>query len=86
MARSIVRAVRGASGTAATLPPLAQHRQRPISAFHTECFDVGAERLREPQAVDGQERDEGVLSRGGQISRYEERAHLVAVQAGVWDS
>ena len=64
------------------LAPFPQHSQGAMAAFHAECRDVGAERLRDPQAVDGQERDEGVLAGGGQPCRYEERANFVAVQAG----
>ncbi len=37
------------------LAPLAQHRQGAMAAFEAERFDVGAESLRDPQAVDGQQ-------------------------------
>ena len=52
-----------------------------MPAFHAERLDVGAEGLRDTQAVDGQQRDEGVLPRRGQAGGHEERADLVAVKA-----
>jgi hypothetical protein len=42
MARSIARAVRGASGTVTTLPPLAGDDQSPVLAFQAQVLDVRA--------------------------------------------
>lgn len=64
MARSTALAVRGASGTVTTLPPLRSYSQGAVASLQAEGFDVGAERLRDPQAVQGEERDEGMLGRG----------------------
>jgi hypothetical protein len=42
MARSIARAVRGASGMVTTLPPLSGDGQRPVPAFQAQVLNVGA--------------------------------------------
>ena len=61
MARSIARAVRGASGNGDDLAALAQDRQGAVPALEAERLDVGAGGLRDPQPVEGQQRDQGVL-------------------------
>jgi hypothetical protein len=44
------------------LAALAQHRQGAMTAFLTEGFDVGADRLRNPQPVQRQQRHQGVVA------------------------
>jgi hypothetical protein len=63
MARSIARAVRGASGMVTTLPPLAGDPERPVPAFQAQLLDVGAGGLGDPQPVQGQQRDQRMLDR-----------------------
>jgi hypothetical protein len=65
MARSTALAVRGASGTVTTLPPL-RSTVTVRWPLHAEGLDVGADRLGDPQAVQREERDEGVLGRGAE--------------------
>ena len=81
MARSIARAVRGASGMTAFLPPLRviARVRCPRSAGR---FDVGAGGLGHPQPVQGEQRERGVLGGGATPGGGEERADFVAVQAG----
>jgi hypothetical protein len=55
MARSMARAVRGASWDGHRLPALAVHDEGPVSALQAELVDVGAEGLRDAQAVEGSE-------------------------------
>jgi len=59
MARSIARAVRGASGMVTTLPPLPDDHQGPVSPLDTQGLDVGRRPLRRPA---------GPLSASGEIS------------------
>jgi hypothetical protein len=82
IARSIARATRGASGMVTTLPPSRSTVSVAVTAREAERFDVGAERLGHAQTNDGQKRDERVLPRRGETGSDEERAHLVAIQAG----
>ena len=62
MARSTARAVRGASGMVTILPPLRMHGQGAVPALEAEAFDVGADRFRDPQPVERQQRDQGVIA------------------------
>ncbi|HEV8625790.1 MAG TPA: hypothetical protein VG034_15130 [Acidimicrobiia bacterium] len=52
MARSTARAVRGAKREGDALAALAGHGEGAVAAFETERFDVGAERLGDPQPVE----------------------------------
>ncbi|HEY7429551.1 MAG TPA: hypothetical protein VH641_02340 [Streptosporangiaceae bacterium] len=54
IARSIARAVRGASGMVTTFA-LARDDQGPVAALQAEVLDVGAGGLRYPQAVEGEQ-------------------------------
>jgi hypothetical protein len=81
MARSIARAVRGERDRD-DLAPLAGDDQGPVPALDAQSLDVGAGGLGHPQPVEGQQRDQGMLGRGAEPGRDEERAELVAVQPG----
>jgi hypothetical protein len=60
MARSIARAVCGASGMVTTLPPL-RVIVSPVAAFQVEVLDVGAGGLGDPQPVQREQRDQRML-------------------------
>ena len=81
MARSIARAVRGASGMVTTLPPLRVITRVRWPALDAEGLDVRAGGLGDPQPVQCQQRDQRVLGRRAEPGRDEQRAELVAVQA-----
>jgi hypothetical protein len=53
-----------------------------MAPLETEGFDLGAERLGDAQAVDGEQRHQRMLTRGGEAGRDEERSDLVAIQPG----
>jgi hypothetical protein len=78
MARSIARAVRGASGMVTTLPPL-RDGQCPVPAFQAQVLDVRAGGLRDPQPVQREQRDQRVLCRRPETGGDEQCAELVAV-------
>ena len=80
MARSIVRAVRGASGIVTTLAALAGDGQRPVPALEAQVLDVGAGGLRDPQPVEREQRDQRVLERRAEPGGDQQGAELVAVQ------
>ena len=82
MARSIARAVRGASGMVTTLPPLRVMARVRWPRSRPRCLDVGAGRLGHPQPVEGQQRDQRMLGRRPEPGGDQQRAELVAVQAG----
>jgi hypothetical protein len=81
MARSIARAVRGASGTTARLPPF-----RMMASVRwprsVPRVDVGAGGFGDPEPVQGEQRDEGVLGwgaePGGDPYMTQERAGFIA--------
>jgi hypothetical protein len=79
MARSIVRAVRGASGRVTTLPPL-----RVMVRVRCHVRGRGARYRRRsprrPQPVQGEQRDQRVPGRRAEASRCQQRAEFVAVQ------
>ena len=71
MARSIARAVRGASGMTTIFPPLRRTVRVRWPRSMTELVDVGAEGFRYPQPVDREQRDQGVLIRRAEPGRDE---------------
>ena len=79
MAKSIARAVCGASGMVTTSPPL-RVIVSPVAAFQIEVLDVGAGGLGDPKAVQGQQRDQRVLGRRAEHGGHQQPAELVAVQ------
>ena len=79
IARSIARAVRGASGMVTTLPPL-RVMVRVRCAFHAQVLDVGAGGLGHPQPVQGEQGDQRMLKRRTQASGDEMGTELVTVQ------
>jgi len=82
MAGSTALAVPGARGTVTTLPPLRSTVRVRWPLSGAERLDVGADRLGGRQAVQGEERDEGVLGRWAEPGGDQERTYLVAVEAG----
>jgi hypothetical protein len=80
MARSIARAVRGASGIVTFFPPFAHDRQGPVAAFDTQGLDVGAGGRGDPQPVQGQQREQRMLGCRPEPGGHQQRADLVAVQ------
>ena len=62
------------------LASFAHHRQRPVAALEPEGLDVGANGFRYTEAVQGEERDEGVLGRCAEARSHQERADLVTVE------
>jgi len=63
MARSIARAVRGASGHGDHLAALAGDDQGAVPALKAQVLDVGGGGLRHPQPVEREQGDQGVLGR-----------------------
>ena len=63
------------------LPPL-RETVRAVATFEAERFDVGAERLGDPQAVEGEKRDQGVVPGRRETGGDQQRAEFVAVKAG----
>jgi hypothetical protein len=62
------------------LAALAQDSEGAVAPLHAESLDVGAERLRDPQAVQGEERDEGVLGCSAEAGGNQQRTFFVAVE------
>jgi hypothetical protein len=62
------------------LAAFAQHRQCPVTAFEAEVVDIDADRLRDPQPVEGEEGHQRVIAGRRQASGDEDGADLVAVQ------
>jgi hypothetical protein len=81
MARSIARAVRGASGPVTTLPPL-RVITRVRWPLDTQRFDVRASGLGDPQPIQRKQRDRRVLRRRAKSGGDQQGADLVAVQPG----
>ena len=63
------------------LATLADDGERPMAPFDAESFDVGADRFGDPEAVEGQQRDQGMLGGGAESGGDQLDADLVAVQA-----
>ena len=80
MARSIARAVRGASGMVTTLPPLRVIDQGPVAALEAQVLDVSAGGLGDPQPVQGEQRDQRMLRGRAEPGGDQQGAELVAVQ------
>jgi hypothetical protein len=53
-----------------------------VSPLEPEVFDVGADGLGDPQPVEGEQANQGVIPRVGQPSGDQQGTDLVAVQAG----
>jgi hypothetical protein len=54
--------------------------QGPVPALQAQVLDVGAGSLRDPQPVQGQQRDQGMLVCSAEPGGDQQRAELVAVQ------
>jgi hypothetical protein len=80
MARSIARAVRGASAMGDNLAALAGDGQRPVPALEAQVLDVGAGSLGDPQPVQSQQGDERMPKWRAEPGAHQQRAELVAVQ------
>ncbi|MGA9833162.1 MAG: hypothetical protein WBQ71_18765 [Trebonia sp.] len=53
-----------------------------MPAFQPQLLDIGAGRLRDPQPVEGEQRDQGVLGGRAEPGGDQDRAELIAVQRG----
>jgi hypothetical protein len=82
MARSIARAVRGASGMVTTLPPLRVITRVRCPRSTPSPLDIGAGGLGDPQPVQGQQGDQGMPGGRAETGGHQQRAHFVAVQPG----
>jgi len=81
MAKSIACAVRGASGMVITMPPL-RVITNAVPALDAQGLDVGTGGLRNPQPVQGQQRDQRVLGGLAENRGDQQRTQVVAVQPG----
>lgn len=52
-----------------------------MAALERQTLDVGADGLGDPQAVQAQQRHEGVVPGSGQARGHQERTHLFSVQS-----
>ena len=82
MARSMARAVRGASGTVTTLPPLRRMVRARWAALQSERLNVGPSGFGDPEPVQGEQENEGVLGGGAEAGGHEQRSDFVAVKSG----
>ena len=64
------------------LAALAGDHERAVPTFKAELFDIRAERLRHPQPIQRQQRDQRVLAGAAQPRRDQHGADLVAIEAG----
>jgi len=64
------------------LAALAQDDQGPMPSFEAEAVDVRPRRLRDPQPVQREQRDQRVLARSPETRGDEQRTDLVTVQTG----
>jgi len=53
-----------------------------VTSFEAEPVDISTRRLRHPQPVERQQRDQGVLGGRPESGGNEQRSDLVSVQAG----
>jgi hypothetical protein len=81
MARSIARAVRGASGTVTTLPPLRVITRVRVPALDAQGLNAGARGFGDAQPVEGQQGNQRMLGRRVGPGSDQQRAELVTVQA-----
>jgi hypothetical protein len=63
-----------------TLPPFAGDHQGTVPALQAEGLDVGAGGLGDPQAIEGEQADQGVLPGWSKPGGDQQRAEFVAVQ------
>jgi hypothetical protein len=82
VARSIARAVRGASGIVTTLAALAGDDQGPVAALDAQGLDVGAGGFGNAQPVEGQQGNQRMLGGRAEPGGDQQRAELVTVQPG----
>ena len=68
-------------GNGDDLAALADHDHGAMAALEPECFDVGADGLRDPQPVEGQQRDQRMVPGLREAGGHQQAAHLVAVEA-----
>jgi hypothetical protein len=80
MARSIARAVRGASGDGDDLAAVAGDRQRPVPAIEAQVLDHGAGGLGDSQAVEREQGDQRMLGRRAEPGSDQQGAEFVTVQ------
>jgi hypothetical protein len=78
----MVRATLGARGKVTGLATLAYHGERAVAALESEGFDVGADRLGDPQPIRCQQRDQDVVTDRAQPSGDQDGAEFVAVEVG----
>ena len=71
----------GSQGDGHVLAALAHDLERAVSALEVEVVDVGAQGLRDPKPVEGQQRRQGMVAGLAQAGLDEEGAQLVAVEA-----
>jgi hypothetical protein len=72
----------GRQGDGDDLAALAGDDQGPVAAFQAQGLDVGAGGLGDAQAVEGEQGDQGMLAGRAEPGGDQQRAELVAVQAG----
>jgi hypothetical protein len=63
------------------LGSLADHGEGAVPAFEAEAFDVGADGLRDSEAVQREQRDQGVVAGASKAGGNEHGPDLVAVEA-----
>jgi hypothetical protein len=80
MARSIARARARRQRDGDDLAAFAGDGQGPVATFETQVLDVGAGGLRDPQPVQGQQGDQGMLSWSPEPGGDQQGTELVAVQ------
>jgi hypothetical protein len=68
------------------LGALAGNDQSPVPALDAQALDVGAGGFGDPQPIEGQQRDQGMLGGHAEPGGNQQRAKLVAVQRGACDS
>ena len=78
----MARAVRGASGTVTTLPPLRRMVRARWAALQSERLNVGPSGFGDPEPVQGEQENEGVLGGGAEAGGHEQRSDFVAVKSG----
>ena len=66
------------------LATLAHDGERAVAPLEPQGLDVSADRFRDPQAVQCQQRNERVLDRRPQPGRDEQGAHFVASRPMAW--
>jgi hypothetical protein len=72
----------GREGDRHDLAAFAQNPERAVSPLQPEILDVGADGLGDPEPVEGEQADQGVIPCVGEPGGDQHGADLVAVQAG----